>query len=186
MEDGRIVELYLSRDESAIEVTSEKYGRRLRALARGILEDDMEAEECENDTYLRAWSSIPPNEPVGYLYAFLARITRNLALNRYRDRERLKRRVQLEALGQELYECVPATENVESRVDAVELGEAIDGFLAALSKEKRVAFLRRYFYFDGIREIGERLGWSDSRVKTSLHRTRRDLREYLEREGFCI
>ena len=94
MDDGQIVTLYLQRDEAAIRRTTERYGRRLYALALGITADAQTAEECENDTYLQAWNTIPPHEPRGYLYAFLARITRHISLNRCRDRARLCRRAQ--------------------------------------------------------------------------------------------
>lgn len=91
MNDAKIVELYLKREESAIRQTAEKYGRRLRSLSCGIVGDLSTAEECENDTYMEAWNSIPPHEPKKYLYAFLARIIRHISIDRCRSRSRLKR-----------------------------------------------------------------------------------------------
>ena len=111
MDDERIVELYLSRDESAIKETSEKYGPRLRSLAYGIVNDAQTAEECENDTYLEAWNSIPPHDPKSYLYAFLARITRHISLNRCRDGSRLKRSAVICELSAEMEECLPAPDD---------------------------------------------------------------------------
>lgn len=105
LDDNRIVELYLLRDETAIKQTTEKYGSRLRSLACGIVNDQQTAEECENDTYMEAWNTIPPHEPRSYLYAFLARITRHISLNCCRDRNRLKRSAFICELSAELEQC---------------------------------------------------------------------------------
>ena len=102
MEDPKIVELYFARDEAALRHTAEKYGKRLRALSYGIVRDLQTAEECENDTYVAAWNSIPPHSPAEHLYAFLAKITRHISLNRCRDRSRLKRSAMLCELSQEM------------------------------------------------------------------------------------
>ena len=102
MNDDRIIELYLMRDEEAIKLTAEKYGSRLRSLAHGIVNNRQTAEECENDTYLKAWNAIPPHEPRGYLYAFLARITRHVSLNCCRARDQLKRRAFICELSAEM------------------------------------------------------------------------------------
>ena len=107
MDDSGIVELYLNRDEAAIARTSEKYGQRLRSFSLGIVQDLQTAEECENDTYVEAWSSIPPHAPRDYFYAFLARITRHLSLNRCRERSRLKRSALVSELSAELEQCIP-------------------------------------------------------------------------------
>ena len=106
MDDSRIVELYLLRDETAIKQTTEKYGSRLRSLAYGIVNDSQTAEECENDTYMEAWNTIPPHEPRSYLYAFLARITRHISLNYCRDRSRLKRSAFICELSVEIEQCM--------------------------------------------------------------------------------
>ena len=183
LEDGKIVELFLSRDESAISEAAEKYGARLRALARGMVQSDETAEECENDTYWEAWCAIPPHEPRGYLYPFLARITRHLALNCCRSRKQLKRSAHIEELTVELQQCVPAN-RTEDVVDAMALREALNGFLKMLTEEKRTVFLRRYWYLDDIAEIAFTCSMSESKVKTMLYRTRRALRTYLEKEGY--
>lgn len=186
LDDKMIVELYLSRNEAAIQHTSEKYGNRLRALARGIVGDRQCAEECENDTYMEAWNAIPPHEPRSYLYAFLARIIRHISLNCCRDRSRLKRSAFIYELSTEMEQCIPAPDDVESRVDDMALGEAINGFLGMLGEEKRNIFIRRYWYLDTIAHICERFGLSESKVKTTLFRCRNQLREYLEKEGYVI
>ena len=128
MDDQSIVELYLQRDERAIRETAEKYGNRLRGLACGIVEDAQTAEECENDTYLEAWNSIPPHEPRDYLYAFLARITRHIALNCCRDRNRLKRRALICELSTELEQCIPDPDDTSCRLDDMTLRQAINSF----------------------------------------------------------
>ena len=183
MGDDEIVELFLRRDETAIERTADKYGSRLRSLAYGIVADRQTAEECENDAYLEAWNSIPPHEPRGYLYAFLARIVRHIGLDRCRERSRLKRSAHVVELSRELQECIPAPDDTECRVDDIVLAEAINGFLGELSKEKRGVFIRRYFHLDSIAEISKRFGISESKVKSMLFRCRAKLRERLEMEG---
>lgn len=186
MEDRKIVELYLQRDETAITQTADKYGTRLRSVANNLLEDLYAAEECENDTYLQAWNSIPPHTPFDYLFAYLARITRHLALDSCRTRSRKKRDAVLVELTHEMNEVLADTEDVESQMDARALGAAISAFLYRLPQQQRDIFLRRYWYFDSVAVIARRFMVSESKVKTTLFRIRNQLREYLEKEGFAI
>lgn len=186
MGDGEIVELFLRRDESAIQHASEKYGRRLRSLSLGIVGDRQTAEECENDTYAEAWNAIPPNEPRDYLYAFLARIVRHISLNCCRSRGRLKRKAYICELSAEMEQCIPAPDDCECRISDMALSDAINGFLASLGTEKRNIFLRRYWYLESIADISKRFGLSESKVKTTLFRSRIQLREHLEKEGYII
>lgn len=186
MDDSRIVELYLQRDEQAIRQTTEKYGSRLRALAYGIVNDRQTAEECENDTYMAAWNAIPPHEPRTYLYAFLARITRHISLNRCRDRSRLKRGTFISELSAEMEQCIPAPDDAACRIDDMVLRETLNRFLRALDEEKRNIFIRRYWYLDSITDISERYALSESKVKTVLFRCRSRFREQLIREGFTL
>lgn len=186
MDDNRIVELYLLRDETAIKQSTEKYGSRLRSLACGIVNDQQTAEECENDTYMEAWNTIPPHEPRSYLYAFLARITRHISLNCCRDRNRLKRSAFICELSAELEQCIPAPDDVECRIDDIALSDVINRFLSKLDKEKRNIFIRRYWYLDSIAAISERFALSESKVKTMLFRCRNQLREHLEKEGYIL
>ena len=186
MDDNRIVDLYLRRDETAIRQTSEKYGNRLRTLAYGIVNDRQTAEECENDTYMEAWNTIPPHEPGSYLYAFLARITRHISLNCCRDRSRLKRSALICELSAELEQCIPAPDDTECRINDMALGEAVNGFLDTLGEEKRNIFVRRYWYLDSIADISKRFALSESKVKTTLFRCRSRLREHLEKEGYTV
>lgn len=186
MEDSKIVELYLLRDETAIKQTTEKYGKRLCALAYGIVKDLQTAEECENDTYMEAWSAIPPHEPRTYFYAFLARITRHISLNCCRNRSRLKRSAFISELSAEMEQCISAPNDTECRIDDMMLSQAINGFLGKLDVEKRNIFIRRYWYLDSIADISRRFALSESKVKTTLFRCRNQLREYLEKEGYTL
>jgi len=186
MDDNGIVELYLLRDETAIRQTSDKFGNRLRALAYGIVNDHQAAEECESDTYMEAWNTIPPHEPRDYMYAYLARITRHISLDLCRKRNRLKRSAFICELSTEMEECIPAPDDIQCRVDEIVLKEAVNGFLKGLDEEKRNIFLRRYWYLDSIASISKRFSLSESKVKTMLFRCRRQLREYLDKEGYSI
>ena len=178
MTDSELVSLYLARDEAAVAQTAEKYGARLRGLARSILDDEHAAEECENDVYLAAWNSIPPHEPRDYLFAYLPRIARHTAIDRCRARSRRP-----ESLA-ELDECLPGPDRAEDRVNGQAMAAALNAFLRGLPEQKRTLFLRRYWYCDSIRTLCERTGWNESRVKTALHRMRAALREQLRKEGF--
>lgn len=186
MDDRKIVELYFKRDESSIRHTSEKYGRWLRSLSYGIVEDMQTAEECENDTYLKAWNAIPPHNPSEYLNVFLASIIRHISLNCCRERSRLKRSAFICHLSTEMEQCIPAPNDCECQLDDKVFAEAINGFLESLSTEKRKIFLRRYWYLDSIDEIAKRFRLSESKVKTTLFRSRNQLREYLEKEGYTL
>ena len=186
MEDSAIVDLFFARDEAAIRHTAEKYGKRLRALACGIVQDFQTAEECENDTYVKAWSTIPPHCPKEYLYAFLASITRHISLNCCRERSRLKRSAHLCQLSAELEQCLAAPDDCECRLSDMAFADALNGFLASLSAEKRGFFLRRYWYLDSVADIARRFGCTECRVKTTLFRLRSRLREHLEKEGYTL
>ncbi len=186
MDDSKIVDLYLQRNENAIKISAEKYGNRLRSLAYGILKDLQGAEECESDAYMKAWNAIPPHEPKEYLYAFLARIVRRIALNRCRDGGRLKRSAHITALTAEMEQCIPSQSNIESHIDDIALADAINSFLGKLDKEKRIIFVRRYWYLDSVADISNRFAISESKVKTTLLRLRNKLKEHLEKEDYAL
>ena len=186
MEDEKIVALFLRRDESAITYTAEKYGGRLRALANNLLANSSDAEECENDAYLQAWAAIPPHEPWDYLFPFLAKITRRLAINVCRSRGRQKRSAPLTQLTNELEECIPSREDAQGQVDGIFLAEAVSIYLRTLSQDRRDMFIRRYWYLDSISSIADRFGASQSKVKTTLYRCRAGLRNYLSKEGYSL
>lgn len=186
MDDSKIVDLYLQRDERAIELTAEKYGERIKNLAKNIVEDENTAEECENDTYLKAWDSIPPHEPRTYLFSFLAKITRQLCLDRCRAQNRIKRNINLVELTAEMELCLPSSENVEKQMDAKLMGSLINSFLKQLPEDKRNMFIRRYWFMDSISDISKRYSLKESAVKTKLHRLRNQLKDYLTKEGYSL
>lgn len=184
MEDSRIIELYWERDQSAIPVTAEKYGGYCTSIARNILENDEDTEECVNDTWLGAWNSMPPHRP-GMLSTFLGKITRNLSFNRRRRSNAEKRGGgELPLVLDELGECVSGRDSVEGEYDRKELLNAINGFLDGLSPEKRAVFVCRYWYADRVGDIAARLGMTENHVSVTLTRLRRKLREYLVKGGF--
>lgn len=186
MEDKDIIRLYLERSDKAITETALKYGTLLSGIAYGILRSREDAEECVNDTYMRAWNSIPPNEPQR-LSAFLGRITRNLSLNRYEQMTAQKRGGgSMELALEELEECVPSPENVQNEAEGAELALLINSFLKRLGRESRIIFMRRYWYFCTVSEIAEDMHIGESKVKMSLHRTRKKLKQFLEKKGVAI
>lgn len=183
MEDKDIIRLYFERDEKAIFETEEKYGAYCRKTAENILGDSGKAEECLNSALLGAWNSIPPNEPEN-LKIYLAKIARNFAIG-ILEKEKAEKRgggTFLKAL-EEISESVPASENVEESYIAKELGERINFFVSKLPEKERKIFIRRYFFFESQEKIGEKFGFSPNRVAVILHRTRKKLRKFLEKEG---
>lgn len=180
MEDFEIVELFLKRDENAIAETEKKYGGKLFKLAFSILSDRQFAEECVNDACMKAWQSIPPNEPYGYLLPYLLKITRSISLNRAKSMSAVKRNAALSELTREMEECIPSSFDTAGEAEANELKECINSFLAALNRQKRDIFVRRYWYCDEVLQIAERFGIGQSKVKMTLLRTRQALRAYLE------
>lgn len=182
--DGYIIDLFLARSENAISLCDEKYGPGLRSFGTRITRDDGVAEECVNDTYLSAWNTIPPNEPRGYLFAFLSKILRNKCLDRIKSELREKRRADLTVLSTELSEAAPDSERSDSVAMKNELSELITKFLKSLPYEARQIFLLRYFYMEELLSISKRLSVSEGKVKTVLRRTREKLKAYLENYGY--
>lgn len=184
MDDEEIVDLFLARNEMAINKTSEKYGKRLRLLAYRVCGDMPAAEECENDTYLKAWETIPPHTPKTYFFSFLAKITRCIAINCVKRATRQKRSAELLELTQELENSMPHLNDVEAQFDGEMLSKTISEFLRTLNAEKRNIFLRRYWYMDTISDISKRYSISEGKIKSALFRTRNALYDYLLKEGF--
>lgn len=185
MDDQKIIELYWARTEEAIRETSEKYGGLCRAVAGRILASPQDSEECVNDTWLELWNAMPPHRP-GRLAVFVSRVTRNLALKRFDYLTAQRRNPAAICSLEELAECVSGRESVESELELRRTEQAINAFLRRQGEEKRNVFLLRYWYFESIDSICRRTGYSQSKVKSMLSRTRRDLREYLEEEGIAI
>ena len=179
LSDSEIKALYLSRDERAIDETAKKYGALFFKIAIGILPEE-DAKECVNDAYMRLWTSIPPTDPDN-LMAYGAKTVRNVSLSRLEHENAAKRGGGV--LFTELDECTP---DGCDPVEEAELSEAIDRFLRGLEREKRVIFVLRYFYGEGTDAIAERLKCGVGRIKTVLHRTRKELKKYLETEGISL
>ena len=186
MEDHEIIELYFQRDERAIMQTDEKYGKYCFAVANNILMSLQDAEECVNDTWLRAWNAMPPQRP-SVLRQFLAKITRNLSLNRYRAMQAEKRGGgRVEIALEELSECVGKGSDPADEAELVALRESILKFLEKLADREQGIFLRRYFYMEEICEIAGRYKMKEANVRLILSRTRKKLHAYLGKEGFTV
>ncbi|MBO6040294.1 MAG: RNA polymerase sigma factor [Oscillospiraceae bacterium] len=185
MEDGQIVDLYWQRSDLAISETNRKYGRYCHSIAYHICGLDEDAEECVNDTWLRAWNLMPDQRPT-VLPAFLGRITRNFALDRVKSKNRRKRGGGEAILAlDELEECIPGGTNPEHVLEAKELEASIGNFVSGLPAAEKQIFVLRYWYLASIGEIAEKLQFGTGKVKSSLFRTRRKLRAYLQEEGLC-
>ena len=186
VDDMRSVELYWQRDESAIRETVEKYGVYCHTIAKNILQDNEDAGECVNDTWLKTWHAIPPQRPK-YLKLFLAKITRNLAVNRLEERMAGKRGGnQVFLVLEELEECIGGADSVEEAFLGEELRQTIDRFVHRLPERDCNVFVRRYFFTESIGEIADRYRMTENHVTVVLSRTRRKLKAYLRQEGYSV
>ncbi len=181
MDDKRIVELFLARAERAISEAAKKYGRYCRYIALRLLGNDQDAEEVENDTYVKLWNSIPPKEP-DPLKPYVGRIARNIALNRIEEKSAQKRG-EVAIVLEELSECL-SDPSGEEMGESFALREALGSFLASLDEKTRIIFMQRYFYTCTVREIAAARGLKESAVTMLLFRARQKLREHLHKEGF--
>lgn len=186
MEDSRIIELYWARSQQAIVESENKYGAYCRTVARNILDRAEDAEECINDTWLRAWNVMPPQRPA-VLQAFFGKLTRNLSLDRWRrDRAQKRGGSQVELALEELEDCLAARDRVEEELDARHTAGLISGFVRQLPRQDRMLFVRRYWYLDDIQTLARHMGMGQSQVKSRLHRIRQRLKVELEKEGVAV
>lgn len=186
MEDRQIVDLYWARSEDAISETANKYGKYFKSIAYNILHNAEDCDECVNDTYFNAWRAMPDKRPDA-LAAFLGRITRNLALNRWESYSAEKRGAgQTPLVLEELHECVPGANATERTVDDLMLAEVFNRFLESLPVKTRRIFVRRYWYLSSVREIAADFGLGESNVKMTLLRARKKLKSLLEKEGISL
>lgn len=185
MEDNEILELFNSRDEDALKAVSAKYGGLCGSISRNILRNSEDVEECLNDTWLKAWESIPPAKPK-ILSAYLAKIAKNISLNRWKSDHREKRGGgAVELVFEELEELEAFAENsVAEAAERAELLGEINRFLGTLSCDKRRIFVRRYWYCEGISELAAAFGMSENNISASLSRTRAQLKKYLKKRGY--
>ena len=186
MDDHTILDLFFQREEAAITETKQKYGGRLYKTAHNILRSNEDAEECVSDALMRAWETIPPTRPE-HLGAYVAKIARNLSLNKWEASRALKRGGgEVELLLDELEECIPSAGGPEEAFEASLVTEAVNTYLDTMEKTARVAFVLRYFHGESIREISERFQMGESKVKSMLFRTRKKLSAHLEKEGITL
>jgi len=182
MDDKQIVALYWARNEDALTQTAAKYGRYCFSIAYHILSSREDADESVNDTYMSAWNQIPPHEP-SVLSAFLGKITRRISLNRWRNQNRKKRGGGEVILAlEELHECISDGSDVAHRAEQKEVTCAVISFLDTLSETERDIFVCRYWYLADIKKISKAFGFTESKVKSMLHRTRIKLRAHLKEE----
>ncbi len=185
VDDRDIIQLYFARNETAVEETSKKYKNYCTQIARNILSNVEDSEECVNDTFLGAWEAIPPKSPEK-LSSFLGRITRNIALNKYDYYKAKKRNKEFDAILDELNDCVSSSDNVESQYEGEQMAESISIFLLNIKEDHRNIFLRRYWYADSMADVASRFAISESKTKSILFRTRKKLQIYLKKEGYVL
>lgn len=185
LEDSKIIELFFARVEQAIVELSAKYGTVCRRIARNILKNDLDAEECVNDTYLAAWNTIPPEKPDS-LKTYIFRIVRNISIAKYHANTSIKRNSYYDVALEELESCLAASITVEQEIAANELSKQIDRFLATLDEESQMLFVRRYWYSDDISDLADRFHMNNNNVSVRLSRIRNKLKNYLQKEGYEI
>lgn len=185
MEDQDILALFLERSDQALAELEKKYGARCAAVARNVLRDPLDAEECVNDAYLAAWNTIPPQRPEA-LGAYVCRLVRNRAVTRYHANTAQKRNSFYDAALDELAESLASRETVDSALAAERLPALLDAFLDTLRAEERVLFVRRYWYADSLEDAAARVGITRAHAAVRLSRTRTKLRDYLRKEGYAL
>lgn len=185
MEDKQIIALLFQRSEQALMQIKEKYSGLCLSIARRILPDERDAEECLGDVLLKTWNAIPPDRPES-LAAYLSRITRNTALDRYTYNHAEKRTTALTDAFDELEGCLASSFNIEHLAEARDFRQFLNTFLAKQSRQNRIYFVRRYWYGDSISEIATAFHVSEEKVKSSLFRTRNHLKSALEKEGVSL
>ncbi|MBQ6945143.1 MAG: sigma-70 family RNA polymerase sigma factor [Ruminococcus sp.] len=184
MEDQQIIDLYFDRNEQAITETNVKYGKLCHSIAYNILSNREDSEECVNDTYIGVWNAIPPTRPDN-LMAFVCRIARNLSLKRLEYLKREKRSADVILSLDELSAVLP-DERYAPDVSDEDVGRLISQFLRTQKEDVRNVFIRKYYFFDSVKEIAERYSFTESKVKNMLFYTRNKLKDYLIKEGVEI
>lgn len=186
MEDMQIVDLYFDRSEQAIDETASKYGKYLFSIAYNILSNNRDSEEAVNDTYLGAWNSIPPHRPQR-LSTYLGKITRRISLEKWKHYRAQKRGGgEVPIALEELSECIPGKETPEQTTELKELTQTINLFLKTLPETEQKVFVCRYWYLTPVKIIARQFGFSESKVKSMLSRTRGKLKTHLAKEGMVV
>ncbi len=179
MEDEKILELFQNRDEQALKELQAKYGTKLKKFALQFLGNESDAEECVNDVYFKAWNAFPTQKPE-HLSAYLMQICRYTAFSMIDRKTAQKRNAVLVELTAEMEQCIPDTSLQDSQT---ELTDMLNEFLGTLPKEKRLIFLRRYWYGDSISEIAKAFHCREGRIRTILSRIRKKLEKFLKERG---
>ena len=185
MTDTEIINLFFERSEQAIDELAKKHGNAVARVARNILGNEQDTEECVNDTYLGAWNAIPPHRP-SPLRTFVCKIARNLATKKYHANTAVIRNSQYDLALDELEEYLADNSSVDEAYDAKELAEAINGFMATLNYSDRFLFTRRYWFSDPVQDIAKMAHSTTNSVTVRLFRIREKLRLYLEKEGLLV
>ena len=185
MDDEKIIEMLFLRSEESISAIDLKYGAVCRKIAKNILGNEQDAEECVNDAYLGIWKTVPPEKPRPFS-SLLYRIVRNLAISKLSANTAQKRNAVFEELFAELEDYLPSAETVESSIEEKELAAVIEDFLDTLTAENRKVFILRYWYSQSYEDIGRDMGMSKSNVSMRLLRTKEKMRKYLEERGVEI
>jgi len=185
VEDERIIQLFFERSESAIKELNQKYGAFCTKVARNILNNHQDAEECVNDAYLGAWNNIPPERP-NPLRTYICRIVRNLATKKYYANRAKKRDSSYDVALEELESCIPAAGSVEEQWNAKEVAHSIDDFLEHLDRENRILFVRRYWYGESVSDLARLFQISNHNVTVRLSRIREKLKVHLQKEGIWV
>ena len=181
MDDVKIIELFFARDEQAIRETDKKYGKLCHRIAYNVLNNHEDSEECVNDTYVGVWNAVPPAKPSNFM-AFICKITRNLSLKRLEFMKREKRSAEVLVSLEELAAVLPDERYAPDASDE-DIGKLISTFLRAQKDNVRNVFIRKYYFFDSVRDIAKRFGFTESKVKNMLFYTRNKLKDYLIKEG---
>ncbi len=183
MNDEEILELYFRRSSDAVQVTKEKYGRLCIGISMNILNNRQDAEECLNDALLTVWQTVPPARPSS-LKAYICKTVKNFSLKKYEYNSAKKRNSEYEKSLDELKECISTDDSVENLVEAKELSRAIHSFLSSLSSEKRIMFIKRYYFLTPVKELAKDFSISEKNASAKLARLRIQLKKYLVNEGY--
>lgn len=184
LDDMQIIDLYFDRDEQAIKETDVKYGKLCFCIADNILSNDEDSEECVNDTYFSLWNSIPPTRPNNFV-AYICQIVRNLSLKKLSFNLAMKRTPNMIVSFSELEEILP-DDHIDPNIGDEGIGKLISDFLSKEKEDSRNVFIRKYYFFDSIRDIAKRYSFTESKVKNMLFHTRNRLRKYLKEEGIEV
>lgn len=186
MEDELIIQLFHERNETALTELAKKYGRHFVAIAERILCNHEDAKDCVNDAYLKTWNTIPPARP-NVLKAFVGKIVKCAAVSMLRMNTAEKRGSgEISLVLDELGECVSDGGSIESEFENKQIISEINKFLWKCGEFHRKAFVLRYWHCESVSEIAARFGVSENKISVSLYRTRKRLKDHLEKEGFTL